>query len=191
MRMLFRWLFRARSDRRAMDNVLEGHAWRTYGYKFGQWRFERPFWAVPLVFLGDWWRWFDTFQVIDLKTGKPVGEMVARNRTLWGLHRMRKFSGTVEFAGDPAFIGVYRMPDDSHCAFTHTKWGKYRSAVEATREMRTGDSPRGKFRDEVAARRGGWLGFQDWMDVREGRSAIEGLIDGEFVGRPWIVDLPY
>lgn len=189
--MLFRWVFRARSDRRAVENVLAGHAWKTYGYKFGQWRHERPLWTAPLIFLGDWWRWFDTFQLIDLHTGEPVGEMVARNRIRWGSHRMRKFSGTVEFAGDPVYLGVYRMPGDSHSVFTHTKWGNYRSAVEVTSHMRTGETPRKGFRDEVVARRTGWLVFQDQIDLHEGRLTIEEVIDGEFIGRPWIVDLPY
>ena len=191
VKMLFRWIFRTASSRRAVDSVLEGHAWKVYGYKFGQWRYERPFWTQPIVFLNGWWRWFDTFQLIDLTTGRPIGEMVARNRTPWGTHRMRKFSGTVEFAGDPAFLGVYRTPGDTHCVFTHTRWGKYRSAAQAAREMNTGATPQARFRDEVAERRRCWLDFKEKMDLLEGTLTIEELIDGEYIGRPWIVDYPY
>lgn len=191
MRMLCRAVFRATSDRRAAASILDGYSWTSYGYKFGRWEWSGTLWTVFFSGRDGFKQTFRVFQLVDLRTGQPVGEMVARNRNPLGMHRMRKFSGTVEFAGDPALVGVYRMPGDRHAVFTHTVWGPYRKAARAARQMRTGAAPDAQFTDAVAARRTRFRAYHE-RDTAAGAGHFDrGLLNGDRKWQLWIADHPY
>ncbi|WP_158506301.1 hypothetical protein [Tomitella biformata] len=188
MRMLFRAMFRLPADRRAVASIVDGYSWTTYGYKFGRWRWSGSLWTTFFSSGDGWKQTFNSFQLIDLKTGQALGEMVARNRSPLGLHRMSKFAGTVEFAGDPALFGAYRIVGDRRTVFTHTPWGPFRKAVKAARDTRVAGA---QFTDAVVARRAGFSARHGVVVDREDRQLDRELINGERIGRPWIADYPY
>lgn len=183
---------RLASDRRAANAILQGNAWQEYGYKFGYWQYQGPLWSIPLLMSKNtWWRSYKRFQLIDLKTGKPVGEMWARDRNLIGLHRMRRHSGTLEFAGNPALVGVYRLSGHKRVVFTHSRYSRHRWAAKEARSMTTGPDPSRGFVEKVRKDRLRELPYGLQMDVFDGSVGLLETMAGENVGQPWIADVPY
>lgn len=109
--------------RNAQDtwSLLAALPWQRFGYRWGRWQSEAVVWKALITFDAwesyAWQRNDETFQLLDPHTGKAVGE-------LYGQDRLRKFDGrpyqrpesiiqpggTLEFAGHPGTIGVYRLP---------------------------------------------------------------------------------
>jgi len=101
------WVFwRRRGSRREYAelkriwHILSQYPWQVYPYRYGRWqRVQR------IIDLGypsfKWNRIYDTFQLLDPSTGRPIAELTARSCTL------PKPSGVLRFAGDPHVAGVY------------------------------------------------------------------------------------
>ena len=87
-------------------SILAVYPWQRLNYRYGRWESAQTFWKA-IITLDVWeayhWETNDrTFQLLDPRSGQKLGELLARP----GLLTMP--AGTLEFAGDPASIGVYR-----------------------------------------------------------------------------------
>ncbi|MFI5890081.1 hypothetical protein ACIA5D_08160 [Actinoplanes sp. NPDC051513] len=102
-------------------SLLAALPWQRANYRIGHWASEATVWKALLTF--DAWesyRWQrneERFQVLDPHGGRRLGELYSQAE----LRRMNGKpyaapelivppGGTLEFAGDPATIGVYRPP---------------------------------------------------------------------------------
>ncbi|GII23340.1 hypothetical protein [Planosporangium mesophilum] len=107
-------------DARDTWSLLAAFPWQRLNYRYGRWQSAQTFWKAAIT-LGLWesyhWeRTTESFQVLDPYTGARLGEFypqselkrrVGRPYTETDLLQMP--GGTLEFAGDPASIGVYRL----------------------------------------------------------------------------------
>jgi len=86
-------------DIATVRTVLARFPWREYQYKYGRWEWvDRLFdFGFPLK---KWARTYDTVLLLDPVSAQPAGELRA-DRV-----KLRKYSGTVRFAGDPRVGGV-------------------------------------------------------------------------------------
>jgi hypothetical protein len=102
-------------------SLLAALPWQRVNYRWGRWQSEANTWKALITF--DAWesyRWQrndETFQVIDPHTGQRLGELYSQAKLgrMIGAPYDRpeplvQPGGTLEFAGDPATIGVYRLP---------------------------------------------------------------------------------
>jgi hypothetical protein len=104
------WLFwrRRRKQRRhakleRIRHILSVYPWQEYPYRYGRW--QRTQRIIDLGFPSfKWARTYDTFQLLDPTTGRPVAELTATDFTLPAP------AGTLRFAGDPHTAGVYTPP---------------------------------------------------------------------------------
>jgi hypothetical protein len=102
-------------------SVLAAYPWQRFNYRYGRWQASIIFWRALITFDAwesyTWQRADDSFQLLDPHSGQAVGEFFSR---AW----LRKVSatppnesevldepgGTLDFAGDPGSLGVYRPP---------------------------------------------------------------------------------
>jgi hypothetical protein len=100
-------------------SLLAAYPWQRLNYRFGRWQAEITGWKALVSFEAwesyHWARNDETFQVLDPHTGQRLGEFYAQQplRKLRGAPYARPElitapGGTLEFAGNPATIGVYR-----------------------------------------------------------------------------------
>jgi hypothetical protein len=160
-----------RAEKRMLANAADTYSllaalpWQRLNYRFGHWAAEANFWKALLTF--DAWesyRWQrneESFQVLDPHGGQRLGELYAQaqlkrlNGTPYAAPEViMQPGGTLEFAGDPATIGVYRMPGGGADAIRFT-WNPYLN--------------NGTLREGIAALRAGTAGqlpppyqFVDW-----------------------------
>jgi hypothetical protein len=91
---------RQRAELERIQHILAQFPWREYPYRYGRW--QRAQRIVDLGFPSfKWSRTYDTFQLLDPASGRPIAELTADNATLPAP------SGTLRFAGDPRVAGVY------------------------------------------------------------------------------------
>jgi hypothetical protein len=131
-------------------SLLAALPWHRLNYRIGHWASEANTWKALLTF--DAWesyRWQrneERFQVLDPHGGRRLGELYAQAE-------LRRLSGkpyaapevivppggTLEFAGDPATIGVYRPPG-GEAGTIRLSWNPYlnrvvlRDGIKALRE---------------------------------------------------------
>ncbi|HYU03720.1 MAG TPA: hypothetical protein VEL02_07745 [Jatrophihabitantaceae bacterium] len=102
-------------------SLLAAYPWRRLNYRYGRWQAEITGWKALISFEAwesyHWARNDETFQVLDPHSAQRLGELYTQAR-------LRRFDGTpyarpeqimqpggsLEFAGNPATIGVYRPP---------------------------------------------------------------------------------
>jgi hypothetical protein len=97
---------RERADLERIRHILGRYPWREYRYRYGRW--QRTQRIVDLGFPSfKWARTYDTFQLLDPVSGRPVAELVPRQRNL------EPPGGVLWFAGDPGVAGVYASPSPS------------------------------------------------------------------------------
>ncbi|GAB1689439.1 hypothetical protein [Krasilnikovia sp. M28-CT-15] len=142
-------------DKLALANALDTWSllaslpWQRLNYRWGRWQAEQTGWKALISFEAwesyHWQHDDDRFQVIDPHSGQRLGEFYAQSQ-------LRKFDGkvyerpeaimqpggTLEFAGNPATIGVYRPPGGGadSIRFTWNPWlnnGVLRDGIAALR----------------------------------------------------------
>ncbi|HEX5198786.1 hypothetical protein ACFQS1_02330 [Paractinoplanes rhizophilus] len=145
-----------RDAKRALANAVDTYSllaalpWQRMTYRIGHWASEANTWKALLTF--DAWesyRWQrneERFQVLDPHGGQRLGELYTQaelRRLNGGPYAAPEVlgppGGTLEFAGDPATIGVYRPPGGAAGAIRLT-WNPYlnhevlRDGIKALRE---------------------------------------------------------
>ncbi|AGL18955.1 hypothetical protein [Actinoplanes sp. N902-109] len=96
-------------DSADMTTILAAYPWQPFPYRYGRWQAEQVAWKALVSFelwtSYKWGREESSFQVLDPRAGMTVlNELTAPPQLL------SKPGGTVEIAGDPQTIGVYRVP---------------------------------------------------------------------------------
>ncbi|WP_433362619.1 hypothetical protein ACQPZX_30645 [Actinoplanes sp. CA-142083] len=141
---------RAQADAADTYSLLAALPWQRLNYRIGHWASEANTWKALLTF--DAWesyRWQrneERFQVLDPHSGQRLGELYtqAELRRLNGSayaapELIVPPGGTLDFAGDPATVGVYRPPGGGADAIRFT-WNPYlnngvlRDGIKALRE---------------------------------------------------------
>jgi hypothetical protein len=126
----------SRNEQAGIANILAHYEWRDYDYKYGRWGPEEKLWTFPGWSAKKWAETYLTFQLIDLASKEPVGELRALLGTL------QKHSGRLRFAGDPAVAGVYaQAADGATPRLTVSTLVSTNSGLAAALVMRPGHVP--------------------------------------------------
>lgn len=183
-----------RSDEKnAIESIIGQWPWREYPYKVGRWVYwERP---TLLALLNDdtpgkkeWHRSMRTFLLCDPQTGDGIAEFDLTRAWWWSYRRLERYSGRVQFAGDPRLLGVLRSntgPDSMR--LVHAEGIDRATALSAARDLRpdrpvpaellAAPAPRGQRAQRYTA--------PDSPERSTGRRSPDG------VRRPWIADVPF
>lgn len=130
------WNNEARAEALRVRNLLAHYPWHEYAYKYGRWertdRFLSYFYSVM-----KWAKSYDTFQLIEPASGRPIAEMYAPSI------RLKKYSGRLWFAGDPRIAGVYTPVGDGtqDLWFASSRFVDVTAARTAALTLRPGELP--------------------------------------------------
>jgi len=150
-----------KKEQLALDNardtwsLLAAYPWLRLNYRWGRWEADVTFWKALITFdLWESYRWArntETFQVLDPHGGQRLGELLTQDR-------LRRFDGapyarpevltqpggSLEFAGEPGSIGVYRPPGGpaDSIRFTWSPWLNNVVLREGIAALRSGAADR-------------------------------------------------
>jgi hypothetical protein len=130
--------WRGKADEAAViRTVLTRFPWQEYQYKYGRWQWvDRLFdFGFPLK---KWARTYDTVLLLDPVSAQPAGELNAERL------KLRKYSGTVRFAGDPRVGGVLSAAG-TDLQLAVTQFVSRGEAVGQLRVLRPGAAPPPEF----------------------------------------------
>lgn len=183
-----------RSDEEtAIESITGQWPWREYPYKVGRWVYRER--LTLLALLNDdtpgkkeWHRSMRTFLLCDPRTGYGIAEFDLPRTWLWSYRGLVRYSGRVQFAGDPRFLGVLRSntgPDSLR--LVHTKGIDRATALSTARELRPDRPVPAELLVAPAplAQRAQRYTAPDSPERSTGRRSPDS------VRRPWIADLPF
>ncbi|WP_433306264.1 hypothetical protein ACQP2F_20320 [Actinoplanes sp. CA-030573] len=143
-------------EKEALDNardtwsLLAALPWQRLNYRWGRWQSEANPWKGVLTF--DAWesyRWtrnHETFQLFDPHSGQRLGELYSQEKLgkmvgkpYDGPETLVQPGGAVEFAGNPATIGVYRLPGaGAEIRFSWNPWLNHLALRDGIAALRSG-----------------------------------------------------
>lgn len=178
-------------EKTAIESITGWWPWREYPYKVGRWVYwER---VTLLGLLGgqgkkEWHRSMRTFLLCDPESGYGIAEFDLTRARWWSYRRLKRYSGHVQFAGDPRLLGVLRSntgPDSMR--LVHAEGIDRATALSVARDLRpdrpvpagllAAPAPRGQSAQRYTA--------PDSPERSTGRRSPDG------VRRPWIADVPF
>ncbi len=134
-------------------SVLAAYPWQRYNYRYGRWQADGILWRALITFdVWESYKWrpnHDSFQLLDPYSGQRIGEFISdaefkRDGTL--SHELPDViaapGGTLEFAGNPASIGVYRPTGGSAdtVRYSCNPWGHPGNTIASLERLRTGEA---------------------------------------------------
>ncbi|WP_189082057.1 hypothetical protein [Mangrovihabitans endophyticus] len=130
-------------------SVLAAYPWQRFNYRYGRWQADVILWRALITFEAwesyRWRRDTGSFQLLNPHSGERVGEFYSREYLRSKAMPpgdepdvVAEPGGTLEFAGDPGSVGVYRTPggDASTLRFSWTPrliLGSLRGGIEMLR----------------------------------------------------------
>ena len=180
-------------ERAAIESITPQWPWRDYPYKFGRWVYRERITVFSVLTESagklEWHRDMRTFLLVDPNTGEGMTEFLLPRTWLRSYRGLERYSGHVQFAGDPNSIGVIRSNTASGPArLVHAKGIKRATALSAAMDLHPDQpTPATLFADPAASKKP--LRYAD-MHGPDHKGSM-GRCSPKSVRRPWICDLPY
>lgn len=181
-----------RSDEKtAIESITGRWPWREYPYKVGRWAYwER---VTLLGLLGgqgkkEWHRSMRVLLLCDPDNGGGIAEFDLARIWWWSYRGLERYSGRVQFAGDPRFLGVLRSNTGSDSMrLVHATGIDRATALSAALELHPDHPTPAELLAAPASR-----GRRDRRyPAPDSPERSTGRISPDNVRRPWIADLPF